>query len=319
MADGDFGKGGDDEQQTGQTTPSRFAYTPVLQLSGKVGVYDESAMDEEFGLAPFRGQDFAFTAKRVVEDGRTWLKIAALSEPLILMTSGSSASGAQAGLPGTQTDAESSAGPKGGIVRNEATYVTVGMMVERMNCWCTVEDAADVLAVRSDMDFLNGGGIAGPNYGVRLQQQVEQAALWLMDVTGGTRKQIQEHLGPISDWRVNVNGMNIPGHFWMFTSDYGSGGQSSDMELTMTTEMVRGVRIEENAGLPLPVGFQVIVPFRVRHVGYTLCGDPESRSKTCGPKRGITMQQAERIAENAATKAANAAMERMAQRMGKNS
>lgn len=263
---------------------SRFAYTPVLQLTGRVGVYDDSARDEEFGLAPFRGQTFAFTATQTVIGGRTFLQIAALTQPLLLMTAGSGASGAPNGLVGTQTDAESSAGPDGGIVRNQATFVTVGMQLERLPCWSTAAGAADVLATRESADYLDGNLM---RYGERLQDLVETAAFFLMDVQGGTRKQVQEHLGPPSDWRVSpTSGLYMPGNFWMFTSEYGSGGQNSDMELTVSVEMSRTLLVEQNAANPFLAGQQVVVPFRLRQVGYTLCGDPEAIGDACSPRGG---------------------------------
>lgn len=274
---------------------SRFSYSPVLQIVGKVGYYDDSARDEEFGLAPFRGQNFAFVATIVVDGGRTYLQIAALATPLLLMTAGSGADGTDAGLPGTQTDAESSAGPDGGIVRNQATFVTVGMQLEWLRPWCTAAAVDDVLANRDDDDFLSGNPL---DYGGRLQAQIEQAANFLMDVQGGTRKQVQEHLGPPRDWKVNNDrpDLTLPGHFWMFSSEYGSGGQNSDMELTVSVEMSRRIRVEQNAAAPFLAGRQVVVPFRLRQIGYTLCGDPEAVGDVCSPaatRRGKSWSEAQ--------------------------
>lgn len=287
---------------------SRFAYASVLQLTGRVGAYDDSARDEDFGLAPFRGQTFAFSAS-IVADGTNWLQIAALSSPLLLMTQGTGASGTPAGLSGTQTDAESSAGPQGGIVRNEATFVTVGLMLERMDPWVVAAASTDDLANRDDDDFLNGNSI---RYGERLQAQVEQAADFLMDVTGGTRKQIQEHLGPPSDWRVSPAGLNLPGHFWMFSSEYGSGGQSSNMQLKVTVNMPRRIRVEENAANPFKAARRVIVPFRLRQVGYTLCGDPSYIGDSCGTQgpRGKVWPGADmaQVARDAAAQGAREAL-----------
>lgn len=300
---------------------SRFSYSPVLQAAGKIGYYDDSARDEEFGLAPGRGAVFAFIAAIASAGGRTFLQINPLTNPLILYEVGSGGSGSGAGIPGTQTDAESSAGKDGGIVRNYATFVSVGMQVERMPCWTTPAAATDVLATRIDADYLNGGGAIGPNYGERLQALVEQSASFLMDVQGGTRKKCEEHLGSISDWLVNPSStrLNLPGHFWMFSSDYGSGGQASDMELVVKCEMSRTLQVEENAGLPFLAGTQVVVPFRMRQIGYTLCGDPEG-ADACGPIKGPNLtptrvqQMVDEAAEKAAEKAAGAVMRRMQQR-----
>lgn len=314
MADGDPNgrnwDAGNDEDRNG----ARFAYSPVLQAVGKLGYYDDSSVDEEFGLAPGRGQVFAFVAPIFTTGGRTFLQIAALTTPLELYTVGSGGSGSGAGIPGTQTDAESSAGKDGGIVRNEATFVSVGMMVERMPCWVTDAGATDVLAIRDDADFL-GGGIPGCDYGARLQAQVEQAADFLMDVAGGTRKKCEEHLGSIADWLMNPSNMrlNLPGHFWLFSADYGSGGQSSDMELTVKTEMTRTIRVEQNAALPFLTGKQVVVPFRMRQIGYTLCGDPENLKGSCATNKRRMYSEADvqKIASDAAEKAAGAVMRRL--------
>lgn len=288
---------------------ARFSYAPVLQAVGKIGYYDDSSVDEEFGLCPGRGQVFAFIATIVTTGGRTFLEIPAQTRPLVLYETGSGGSGADAGIAGDQTDAESSAGKDGGIVRNYATFVSVGMQVERMPCWTTAAAAADVLATRVDADYLNGGGAVGPDYGQRLQGLVEQAASFLMDVQGGTRKKCEEHLGAISDWLVNPSSarLNLPGHFWMFSSDYGSGGQASDMELVVKCEMSRTLRVEQNSALPFLAGTQVIVPFRMRQIGYTLCGDPEAAT-ACGTNARGRNMSVEKIADAAAEKAAGAVM-----------
>lgn len=293
MADGDFGM--DDKKG------SRFGYAPVLQAVGKVGYYDDSSRDEEFGLAPDRGQLFAYIATIVSAGGRTYLEIPAGATPLELYNNGAGASGADAGIPGVQTDAESSAGKTGGIVRNGATFVTVGMQVERVPAWTTADGATDVLDARTDADYLNGAGITGPCYGERLHALVEQAAYFLMDVQGGTRKKCEEHLGPISSWISNKPGMsNIPGHFWLFSSDYGSGGQNSDMYMVMKVEQPRTLRVEQNAAVPFLAGTQVVVPFRVRQIGYTLCGEPDGVD-ACGTGKGPNLS-ADRVADAAANK-----------------
>lgn len=304
MADGSITSG-----MGGENAGSRFAYSPVLQAAGKIGVYDDAARDEEFGLAPGRGQVFAFIATIAAIGGVNFLQIAPGAQPLTLYTQGSTADGTPAGIPGVQTDAESSAGPAGGIVRNAATFVSVGMMIDRLPCWSTPAGAADVLATRISRDYLDGNAM---RYGERLQDLVENAASIEMDVSGGTRKQSREHLGSISDWRRNVNGLDLPGHFWLFSSDYGSGGQSSDMELTAYVAQTRTLQVEENAANPFLAGTQVVVPFRMRQIGYTVCGDPEAPGDVCNPrnaKRGASLRpdQVQNMVEGAVNRALKSA------------
>lgn len=308
-ADGGMG------EMTDPRKGGRFSYAPVLQAVGKIGYYDDSARDEEFGLAPGRGQDFAFIATIETAGGRTFLQIDPLTTPLVLLTNGVGASGSTAGLPGTQTDAETSAGKDGGVVRNNATFVSVGLMVRRLAPWTTPAAATDVLASRVDADYLGGNAL---NYGARLQAQVEQACSFLMDVQGGTRKRSQEHLGPICDWQVaqpNGPGLCLPGHFWLFSSDYGSGGQSSDMELTMTAEMIRTIQVEQNAGNPFLAGTQVVVPFRLQQIGYTLCGTPENLADICATPRAqgpsLASPQFRQMLADASREGAKAAVQEM--------
>jgi len=274
MADGYKSEDGADER--------RVPYVEVMRDRCQIGQYDDAAAEEEFGLCPSRGGIFGFTAQIVVDGGRTFLRVVPITDELSIFTIGTGGvtTATDNGLPGTQTDAESSAGEDGGVVRNDATWVTTGVLLERLKPWTTVAAAPDVLTRRTDADFmLEGDGL--PNYGTRLQDLMESAALFTMDVKGGTRKNSTEHLGPLKDWAVAPNGLFLPGHFWKVSTDYGSGGENSNMELTMNVALNRTVEVEQNAAVPFLAGQQAVLPWRVRHMGYVLCG------KASKPRRGV--------------------------------
>lgn len=274
MADGYKGENGEADER-------RVPYVEVMRDVCRVGQYDDAAADEMFGLCPSRGAIFGFLAQIVVDGGRTFLRVSPLSEELSVFTigTGGTTTATDTGLAGVQTDAESSAGEDGGVVRNDATWVSTGMLVQRLKPWTTAAGAGDVLTRRIDADFmLEGDGL--PNYGTRLHEKLEAAAYFTMDVKGGTRKDAIEHLGPLCDWEVSAGGILLPGHFWKFSNDYGSGGENSNMELTMNVEMSRTIDVEQNAAVPFFAGQQVVIPWRVRHMGYVLCG------KASKPRRG---------------------------------
>lgn len=255
----------------------------VLREEAKLGRYsvgDDAAVDELFGLKPFRGQVFGFVATRVVEDGRTWLKISSLSTNLDLFTVGTGGqSTAQAnGIAGTQTDAESEAAAAGGVVRNNATFVARGCWLRRMAPWCVPDAATDLLAVRDSMDFLDGDQDS-QRYAKRLQDLVLDAAYLTLDITGGLRRSCTEHLGALRDFELDPNtGLALPGHLWRWTDDYGSGGQSSDYKLDAKVYMNRTLRVEENGAASFATGVRVIVPFKLELLGYPVCGNPVDQS-----------------------------------------
>lgn len=255
----------------------------VLQAEAKLGRYgavDDAAVDELFGLKPFRGQVFGFVATRVVEDGRTWLKISALTTNLDLFTigTGGQSTSTANGLAGTQTDAESEAGPQGGVVRNNATFVARGCWLRRMAPWCVPDLATDLLATRDSMDFLDGDQ-SSQNYSKRLQDLVLDASYLTLDITGGLRRSCTEHLGALRDFELDPNtGLALPGHLWRWTDDYGSGGQSSDYKLDAKLYMTRNIRVEENGAATFPMGYKVVVPFKLELLGYPVCGNPVDTS-----------------------------------------
>lgn len=266
----------------GEETERRVPYVEVMRDVCRVGQYDDAAADEMFGLCPSRGAIFGFVAQIVVDGGRTFLRVSPLADELSVFTigTGGQTTATDTGLVGTQTDAESSAGEDGGVVRNDATWVSTGLLVQRLKPWTTAAAATDVLTRRIDAAFmLEGDGL--PNYGSRIQELLESAADFTMDVKGGTRKDAIEHLGPIKDWQSSEGGVLLPGHFWKFSNDYGSGGENSNMELTMNVEMSRTIDVEQDPAVPFLAGQQVVLPFRVRHMGYVLCG------KASKPRRGI--------------------------------
>jgi len=178
------------------------------------------------------------------------------------------------------------------------------MWVRKLRPWVVTDAATDLLDTRKSPDWFDGDSSIG--YGQRLQDLVADAAWFNLDIFGGMKRNAAEHLGALGDWLIDPNtGLALPGHVWRWTDEFGTGGQSTDCMLKLVCGMGRTIEVFESGAAPIPVGFKVVVPFKVELLGYAVCGVATGPGgDSCAVPSGFVSQaDAQRMAEDAADRA----------------
>lgn len=270
-----------------------YAYAPNGEREAPfAGNLNIAAKKEKFALAPWRVATFGFVASRTVDGGVNFLTAAQGDVNLFNVGTGGAYTIINGGMTGTATDAESMAGAQGAIVRNGATFVAVGLEIVRQRPWFTAAgSAADQLGNRDFTDWMSDNGPMGFEYGLSLQEQIEQAAFFRYILFPNTQIQ-EQRCGALCDWMARGNKINMPGNFTAFTSEYGSGGQKTSSQIqaiiTLGGDPARVIRVQERLGLTLPATGSLILPYEMRLWGYTVCGDPPDDDACAIP--GANMQ-----------------------------
>jgi hypothetical protein len=291
-----------------QGGPGRYAYAPNGSVSGAavLGNENRAARGERFGLAPSRSAMFGFKALQVL-DTVNYLRIVALTADIDVYTigSGNPMTATAGGIPGASaSEAETMAGQGangqgGGLVRNKATFKTVGASCSKERGWYSTS-ATEMLATRIWPAWMDDGQ-GGFCYVNELQEQIMDAAYVSLELFGGTTLICTERLGRLGDWmsRTNAGQIELPGNFLALANEYGSGGETSDAKIKLKISMPRQINVQERAGLPLPgvdVG-AVAVPFSFKLFGYVVCGVPAGEDDVCGDPMQEVRQMRRELAD----------------------
>lgn len=251
-----------------------YAYASGERTRPFAGNINVAARKERFALAPYRVAKFGFVAV----PGGGYLTVRQGDVSLFNVGFGGAYTAVNGGMTGMATDAESMAGPQGAIVRNGATFVAVGLEIQRAGAWYTPEaSAADQLGNRDWTDWVSDNGPEGFAYTTELQKLIEPAAFFRYQLFPNTLVQ-EQRCGSLSEWMARAPRVNTPGNFTAFTSEYGSGGQKTSSQLqcfiSLGGDPARILRVQERTGLALPADGALVLEYSMMLWGYTICGDP---------------------------------------------
>lgn len=283
MADGGMGKEVSIYDVQTAVAANRYAYAPNGILSGPfLGNVNVASKADKFALVPARVARFGFTATRTTDGGVNFLTVTQGGINLWNIGAGGAGSATNGGMTGNLTDAESMAGPTGGIVRTGATFVATGMEIRRESAWNTADaSVTNVLGNRDWPDWISDNGPCGFSYPDELRKLIEPTASFRF-ILQPNRQIVEDRQGALADWMAESGRFSVPGNFIAFTNEYGSGGEGTsskiqaiiDMGATGGTGEARVLRVQERAGLAIPAAAHVTIEYSMVLWGYVVCGNP---------------------------------------------
>lgn len=268
------------------TMGDQFPYNPsrvgplMVQSSGHC---DPSMGDVRERLSPFRQSLVAF---RGTIAGQGSPIVFAGGTEVVAFAVGVGDDGAQAGLSGTLTRAETNTQPLGGLVQQDQSFIAIGAYVQLVEPWTVAPGAsllgtADNAAPRNFRAFLRSP--ASPYNRVITQALTESVGFQLRN---GPATACQFDMGPLALWGaasgtadVKSGQGGIPGAFFFLSTPDVSGGSQSGRQMQVQLRNERSITIESDTANPTSAACDVAGVFRIVWVGYPECNDPQGPTK----------------------------------------